>query len=317
MKKMAEFYEKKIKNWLVMGVPENWDTALSQPVPIWGLKPRYQAEFQIMNVGDLLWFYSTAPIAGIIGVGTVKDKYVDNVNLIWEEELKQKEVIWPLRFRIHVLKVLPKERWRTDKIKINDFNLFWRVGFQLLKEEHAIKLFERARKFFGIQNEKNLFTGTTIIQPLIKEEYPLYIPSHLKKELIISHDELKNKIAEIGKLQFYYTETEYPIELPGEKKNLDVVWKREIDGVPTFAFEVELSGAIEKAIERLKFSFRKWNSRPRIVIPKESIKKVYNILTVSDRDFSQQIKIYEPIQITELLDRKRELKTVEQNLDIY
>jgi len=73
----------------------------------------------------------------------------------------------------------------------------------------------------------------------------------------------------------------------------------------------------EKAIERLKFAFRKWNSRPRIVIPKESIKKIYNILTVSDRDFSQQIKIYQPYQIIELLNRKRELKTVEKNLEIY
>jgi hypothetical protein len=33
-----------------------------------------------------------------------------------------------------------------------------------------------------------------------------------------------------------------------------VVWKRELDGVPTFAFEVEMSGNIEKAISRLKLA---------------------------------------------------------------
>ena len=80
----------KIQNWLVIGIPRNWETALSQPVPIWGLKPRYQVEFQAMNVGDLLWLYSTSPVGGVIGVGVVKDKYIDNVNLIWEEELKRK-----------------------------------------------------------------------------------------------------------------------------------------------------------------------------------------------------------------------------------
>ena len=307
----------KIQNWLVIGIPRNWETALSQPVPIWGLKPRYQAEFQATNVGDLLWLYSTSPVGGVIGVGVVKDKYIDNVNLIWEEELKRKEVIWPLRFRIHVLKILPQARWKIDRVKINDFGLFWQIGFQPLKNEHVIELFRRARSIFGEINEESIFAGATIMQPImIKEKQPLYTPS-LEEELIVPHKELQNEIAEIGKLQFYYTEIEYPVELPGEKKNLDVVWKREIDGVPTFAFEVELSGTLEKAIERLKFAFRKWNSRPRIIIPKEFTKKVYNIITVSNKDFSQQIKIYEPKQIVELLTQKRELKLVEQNLEIY
>lgn len=309
--------ENKIKNWLVIGIPKNWETAFSQPVPIWGLKPRYQAEFQSMDIGDLLWFYSTSPVGGVIGIGIVKDKYIDNINLIWEEELKQKEVIWPLRFRIHVLKVLPRTQWKTDKIRISDFGLFWQVGFQLLKDEHAVELSQRVKHFLGAISEEDLFSGATIMQPsLIKEKQPLYVPS-LEKELVIPHRELQNQVAEIGKLQFYYTETEYPLELPSEKKNLDVVWKREVDGVPTFVFEIELSGMLEKAVERLKFAFRKWNSRPRVIIPKDFIKKAHNIITASDKDFSQQIKIYEPVQITELLSKKRELKNVEQNLEIY
>jgi len=190
----------KIKNWLVIGIPRNWETALSQPIPIWGLKPRYQTEFQVLNLGDLLWFYSTSPIAGVIGVGVVKDKYLDYINLIWDEELKQKEVIWPLRFRIQVLKVLPRVRWKTDRIKINDFQLFWQIGFQLLREEYAVELFKRAKKIFDVLSIENLFAGTSIIQPLIREEQPSYIPSS-EKELIIPHKELQNQIAEIGRLE--------------------------------------------------------------------------------------------------------------------
>jgi len=168
---------RKIQNWLVIGIPKNWETALSQPVPIWGLKPRYQTEFQAMNIGDLLWFYSTSPIGGVIGVGTVKDKYVDNINLIWEEELKKKETIWPLRFRIHVLKVLPQTRWKTDRIKINDFGLFWQVGFQSLKSEHASELFARAQEPLGAINQENLFAGATIIEsPVMREEQMAYPP---------------------------------------------------------------------------------------------------------------------------------------------
>ena len=313
----------KIKNWLVIGVPKNWETAFSQPIPIWGLKPRYQAEFQSMNIGDFLWFYVTSPIGGVVGMGIVKDKYIDNTNLIWEEEWKKKKVIWPLRFRIQVLKVLPMTRWKTDRIRINDFRLFWQVGFQLLKEEHSLELFKRTKTIFGAdfgaEEKKDIFAGGTIPQlPLtLKEKQALYIPTLEKQDLMINHKELQNKIAEIGKLQFYYTELEYPIELSDEKKNLDVIWKREIDGVPTFAFEVELSGMIEKAIDRLKFSFKRWNSRPRIIVPKKFIKKVYNTISIAGKEFSQQIKIYEPVQIINLWEKKQNLKSIEQKLEMY
>lgn len=306
----------KEKHWLVIGIPKNWETAFSQPVPIWGLKPRYQAEFQAMEIGDILWFYSTSPVGGVVGMGVVKDKYVDTANLVWEEELKQKEVIWPLRFRIHVMKVLPKPRWKNDRVKINDFNLFWQVGFQLLNEESVLKLLKRTENIFGSITKEKVFFGATITEPIfVREKLPVYTATENK--LDVSHRQLQDQLAEVGKLQFYYTELEYPVELPAEKKNLDVVWKREIDGVPTFAFEVELSGMLEKAIERLKFAFRKWNSRPRIVVPNELFKKVHNILSVTEKDFANQFKIYEPIQVFELLNKKRELKTIEQNLEIY
>lgn len=307
----------KMQNWLVIGIPRNWETALSQPVPVWGLKPRYEVEFQALKTGDLLWFYSTSPVGGIVGIGIVKDKYMDDINLIWEEEQKKKEVIWPLRFRIHVLKALPTKLWRTNKIKVNDFNLFWQLGFQPLRKDHAIELWSRAKNSFGITDTESLFVGSTIIQPLVvREKQAIYTPS-IGEELSISHKELQDQIAEIGKLQFYYTETEHLLELPGERKSLDVIWKREIDGAPTYAFEVELSGMLERAIERLKFAFRKWNSQPRIIAPKESMKKLHNIIEVSDKDFLNRIKIYEPAQINSLLNHKRELKTLEQTLDLY
>ena len=305
-----------IQNWLVIGIPQNWETALSQPVPIWGLKPRFQAEFQNLKVGDILWFYATSPISGVIGIGVVKDKYDDRVNLVWKEEFEKKEVIWPLRFRIHVLKVLPRRDWGKKRIKINDFNLFWQLGFQPLKPEYIIELSNRASKVFGIINKESVFFGPTITQPLlVKEKQAVYTPE--EKQVIISHRELQEQIAEIGKIQFYYTELEYPIELPNEKKNLDVVWKREISGVPTFVFEVELSGMIERAIERLKFAYLKFNSRPRIIVPEDIMPKVHNILSAGEKKFREDIRIYEPLQIEQLFEQKRQLKTLEQNLALY
>lgn len=309
---------KQVQNWLVIGVRKNWETALSQPVPLWGLKQRYQVEFQALGIGDIIWFYVTYPITGVIGLGMVKDKYIDNMNLIWDEELETKKVIWPLRFRIQVLKVINNARWTTDRIRINDFHLNWQIGFQLLQDNHLAKLTKKAEDTFGIITPGNFFSGATITQPLIMEKSAsTYTPTSQVEKQPITHRNLQETIAEIGKLQFYHSQLEYPIELSGGDKNLDVVWKREIAGVPTFAFEVELSGGIERAIARLKFAYTRWNSQPRIVAPQELSQKINNIIATEDRIFSQQFKIYEPNQIIELLDKKRELKTVEQNLGIY
>lgn len=150
----SDFFKKninmhKIRNWLVIGIQENWDTALSQSIPIWGLKLRYKNDFKfLLNIGDIVWFYVTSPIKGVVGIGVVKDKYIDDINLIWNEELIKKEVIWPLRFRIQVLKLISKENWKNSSIKINDFNIVWQRVFQLLKDEHVIELIKRFEKGF-------------------------------------------------------------------------------------------------------------------------------------------------------------------------
>ncbi len=307
----------KAQNWLVIGIPRNWERAFSHPVPLWGLRKRYKVEFQAMLSGDVLWLYATKPVGGIIGVGFVKDKYIDPVNLAFEEELLKKEVIWPLRFRIQVLKVLPLDRWRSDCLKINDFNLFWQQGFHLLKSEQVVELQKRAQKVFDLLEIEEVYTGATITQTGYRAGEQIGIYSQSKSFAAFSHRDIQEFLAEIGKLQFYYSEIEYSLDLPGEKESLDVVWKREIDGVPTFAFEIELSGMLERAIERLKFAFKRWNSQPRLIVGNESLTRANNILSVSERDFSSQLKIYEPRQIWDLLNKKRELKRLEGNLCLY
>ena len=51
-----------------------------------------------MDIGDILWFYSTRPVAGVIGIGLVKDKYIDDVNLVWPDEYERKKLFGLLRF---------------------------------------------------------------------------------------------------------------------------------------------------------------------------------------------------------------------------
>ncbi|MEM5861294.1 MAG: EVE domain-containing protein [Candidatus Aenigmatarchaeota archaeon] len=310
------------KYWLVVGEPKNWISTFSQPVPIWGLRPSQKKEFEQMNVGDILYFYSTSPISGIIGFGRVKDKYIDEKNLVWEDELKRKEVIWPLRFRIQVLKVLPKDNWKTNAIKIDDLGIFLRRGFQQLTEEDSAEISKRVKEVLKV-DEKNIFSGPTLILPKetqrvrIVREMPQKTYKLEVEKLDLSHKKLQEMLAEIGKLQSYYTQIEYPINLQSEKMNLDVVWLREIDGVPTIAFEIELSGEIEKALARLNFAFKKWNSRPRLVIREELIKRFRNAASLFEMDFSKEIVFYTPNEIQELYSKKIEWKRKEEELKLF
>lgn len=282
-----------------------------------GGKPSYRAFFNATTVGDILWFYVTRPIGGIVGLGRMKDRYKDYETLIWAEEKRKNRVIWPFRFRIQVLKLLPRSSWGSNRIRINDFNLCWQRGFQLLTNEHIQLLQQRASSQFGIQTDEYIWSRTTIIQTNLVAEPKLEFPHQKSLEQNISHKSLQNYIATIGKLQYYYTEEEYSIGLQTEKKNIDVVWKREMSGVPTYAFEVELSGSFEKAIERLKYAFKKWNSQPRIIVPQNKIDKVKNILSNSENNFSKQVGIYHPTQIENLLNKKLEFKKLEEELKLY
>jgi hypothetical protein len=306
-----------MQSWLLIGITKNWEKALSQPVPLWGLKTRYQSDFNSIRIGDLLWFYSTSPVSGVIGIGAVKDKYTDNTNLVWDEEIKSQQVIWPLRFRIQVLKVLPAFKWKDNNIKINDFGLFWQTALHLLNEKQVNELLKRSGVSFGNINLENIYAGASITAAEKVNENAIPFEEVTDKKFELSHTNLKNQIAEIGKLQFYYSEVEYPISLPNEKKSLDVVWKRELEGVPTYAFEIELSGMLERAIDRLVIAFKKWNSRPRIVVPRDYSNKLKNVADLTDRDFYAQLKIYEPEQITDLYNIKTNLKRLEQSLELY
>ncbi|MCM8827830.1 MAG: EVE domain-containing protein, partial [Candidatus Omnitrophica bacterium] len=210
------------KHWLVIGKKENWLTALQQPIPVWGLRENiYYREFRALSSGDFIWMYVTRPVSGIIGVGIVKDTYIDRENLIWREELETGNVIWPLRFRIQVLKVLPVYDWETSKILINDFSLLWQRGFQQISEDIAMEIFKRSQKVFSEVSLEGLMKGPSIDQvPVVRDTDAEKVP----EPVFDSHSLIQNQIAEIGKLQSYHTQLEYPLSLPGERKNIDVIW---------------------------------------------------------------------------------------------
>jgi hypothetical protein len=304
------------KIWLVIGKIENWITALSQPIPIWGLKESYYGQFNYLAINDYCIFYVTSPVKGVIGIGLVKDKYIDRTNKIWKEEIEKNKVIWPLRFRLQVLSVLPFEAWNVKNnalspVNISDLPIIWQVGFQLLPPEEGIKVIEKMKKQWKINDFTQGATILRIPQPITEEDI-----KQTSKE-IASHDEIKKLLAEIGKIQHFYSEMEYKLPLGEENKRLDVVWKQELNGVPTYAFEVEISREVERAIARLKIAYRLWNTKPRLIIPKNEFDKVIFYLEREDRKFRSDFFFFEPEGVYEILQAKQKLKDIETMYKIW
>ena len=139
-----------------------------------------------------------------------------------------------------------------------------RGGFQQVKEEEA----------------KAIVTKLT--PPSIK------LPVSAKKTLSI-HDEIKDKLVHLGKLQGFIAESEY--DMDGGK--LDVVWRRVERGSPTYVFEVQIGGDLYHAIGKLKHAHDLWNSNIFLITTKNDVAKAQGLLSGTFHEIEKKVRVIE------------------------
>jgi len=272
--------------WLAVGPPENWKTTFEQG-NIWGLSETQKQKYIWNNLteNDLILFYITNPISGIIGYGTVQTKFRQTKPL-WPQEIAERKVIWPLCFEFNVEHCLPPNKWITDKITSNALKLEARRGFHLLDSQFAQQMLS---------------------------EFKLAPPGLEKVEEALSlHEQVKQKLVETGKLQGYIAEPEYPFDIG----KIDVVWRKIMHSVPTYAFEVQVGGDIYHALAKLKHAFDLWNSRIFIVVSEAERNKAENLLSGTFHEISSHIKFIQLEQVEELYKRKKDYRDFERELGI-
>ena len=87
--------------------------------------------------------------------------------------------------------------------------------------------------------------------PELLEKFRRYVAPEAAKEKKKSlHEEIKDKLVELGKLEGKVAIKEF--KLPHSNFRYDVVWKRTERGGPTHAFQVQISGNLENALVSLK-----------------------------------------------------------------
>ena len=116
---------------------------------------------------------------------------------LWPAEIQKGEVLWPLRFEFDVEFCFPPAEWETSRLEIDSLRAIVQAGFQPLKEKARDVALEAFKAF---------------IAPPVRE----------KGDVTGLHEELKSKIAEMGRIQKFIAEVEYP----KEETRLDVVWRR-------------------------------------------------------------------------------------------
>jgi predicted RNA-binding protein len=287
--------------WLVVGTTQNWETAFKHG-NIWGLKERQRHLWESLNENDKLLFYATQPVGGIIGHGIVRTKFKQNKPL-WPEEIRRNEVIWPLRFEFDVDFCLSPDKWVNEKIVSKE--LWPRAGFQLLDQSTAKTLVSSlgTGKYAVKASTPSLFAEPTAEYTGVREQ---------TEKAPSVHDQIKETLLKIGKLQNFIAEPEYPFDMG----KLDVVWRRVVNSAPTYAFEVQVGGDIYHALAKLKHAYDLWNSHIFIVAPESERSKVNNLLSGAFHEIGSRINFIELEQVDELYRRKKNYKDFEKELGI-
>ena len=266
--------------WMAVGSPSNWMEAFAKG-NIWGLKQRQKHRWENLAENDIVLFYVTEPVAGIIGYGSVQAKFVQDKPL-WFDEVKEGKVIWPLRFEFNVDYCLPPDKWEVDRITSDTLKLKVAVGFQSIESQLAEQIISQFKVGIGQL-----------------EEVPV-------------HKEVQHKLVEIGKLQKFIAEAEFNFDIG----RLDVVWRRIERSVPSYVFEIQVGGDLYHALAKLKHAFDLWNSRLFLVVSQADHEKAGNLLSGSFHEISDKVKLIELDKINELYRRKRSYLDFEKELGI-
>lgn len=293
-------FDLKKPHWIILGPKESWQTAFKEGC-IWGVKQVLYPEWKALDKGDIIFFHITKTIGGIVGVGRVETKFIQDKPL-WPDEIAIDKVIYPLRFEFHVDYLIEENNWRDKKISPGLSIQEMRRGINLLQERTVEKIYKDFRESFNYE----IPIVNQIKTETIREKTLTGKPASL------DHSRIQEIIFEIGKLNRLISEKEYPME----NERLDVVWRRVEKSVPTYVFEVQIGGDIYHALGKLKHAFDLWNSNIFLIGSEQDMERVESLLMGTFHEIQNKLKKLSPEKVTELYEKKREWTDIEKKVGL-
>ena len=282
--------------WIVPGLEKNWRQSLISR-GIWGLEDTISKKLYWLAIepNDIILFYVTGKVKGIVGYGIVRSKFYQDIPL-WDDEIQEGCVKWPLRFEFDIDYILPQNEWKNKKISIS--------GKSSFRQPLIMRKWEDIKPLILALNPN------AAIESLEKVSEP--IMRTVKGGFNLTHEDIKNLLLEIGKLQAYVANIEYPM---GQER-LDVVWRRLPESVPTYVFEVQVGGDIYHALGKLKHAHDIWNSRIFLVASVNDLSTVNKLLSGTFHEIQPILKFIEKEKIHNLHRAKRSIYDIEIELGI-
>lgn len=258
--------------WTLSGYAENWERALADN--IWGVKEgKLKKYWEDILKGDILFFYVTSPISGIIGFGKVSAKFRQDKPL-WPDEIRANTVIYPYRWEFIPVFVLPKSDWQVQKISLAGSGIGYQAGINAVKNRDAIK---------ALNERIKLSWKTEIIEIPISE----FLQKNIERKSPNEHARIKNLLVDLGKISSFMVEEEYPLD--GQR--LDVIWKRIDRGVPTYVFEVQVGGNVTEALSKLKHAYDMWNSNLYLILEEKDKDKAKTLLSGTFHEIKDKLTV--------------------------
>mgnify|MGYP001031567624 CR=1 FL=1 len=276
-------------SWLLSGPPDHWTTAFEHKM--WGFRdtPPLKGLVDKLFEGDSLVFYCTAPVSGVIGHGTVVGKVFRGTEPLWPDEKKAGTVIYRHRFGFETSLILDEQDWQSRAIRLPELKL-------------SLKIYASVNP---IPNEAFTLLRETASKKWGKPPSPP------------DHDEIKDMIGEIGRLQGLIVEKEYPLEgFRRKHAYMDVAWKSIARGGPHQVFEVQVGGNLVEALSKLKHAFDIWHSDPFLVTTSEQVEEASILVEGAFHEIQSVLRILDWNKIKDLYDTKTRLNALELELGI-
>lgn len=275
-----------IKVWILSGTEQNWDIAFKENK--WGAKKGLKNRWEQMSAGDILGFYVTSPVSGIIGFGKLTKKAKETIPY-WPDEIRTKQAIWPFRFYFKVIYRLSYPDWRQKRLFIRDLKLSYQAGINRLSNKDVItSLFERTNLSWNKDLNK-------IAKVKRKKEKIGGKPAAL-------HKDIQDKLFEIGQIRNRHPAKEHPMD----GKRLDVIWRRISDGHPIWVFEIQIGGNVTGALGKLKHAWDNWNSKLYIVAEEKYRREIDGLLSGTFHEIQEVTKIITVEEIQSLYEAEKE-----------
>jgi len=119
-------------------------------------------------------------------------------------------------------------------------------------------------------------------------------------------------VYEIGRMQRLFPEKEYPLD----RGRLDVLWRRVHRSVPTYAFEVHVSGNLDSALGKLDMAHHLWNRRVILVTESGTVDKAGYLLENAFPAIDKEARLLTVAQVRALHRRETDCYELETELGL-